>query len=362
MGLELLEELFLGLAHVPAGFLEKHLPAAPGQHDEGHDAGEQQREPAAFEKFQRIGREENQIDQQEESVDRRDQHWIVAPLQGDQRGQQGRNGHQERHRNAIGAGERVRGLEGKHRCDRRDCKQPVHRRHIDLSDRRACRVPDLHARQEVELHRLLRQGICAGNDRLRCDDCGERREDDERVMRPIRRELIERIVNRARIGEQQCALAEIVQCQGRQNDREPGNADWDPTEMAEIGIHGLTAGYRQEGGAEHEEADVEPSRQALRQNIFESREWIHRREDLRRFKDALDPKHRKRQKPEQHDRAKDFANESCAAALDGKQPDQHDDGDRNDVRGELRRIDLHAFDGAQHRYRRRDCAIARRVG
>ena len=72
----------------------------------------------------------------------------------------------------------------------------------------------MHARQETELDRLLRQGEHAGDDGLRRDHGGQRRERDQRVMYPVRRELVKRIFKRTRIGDEQRGLSEIIEHQG----------------------------------------------------------------------------------------------------------------------------------------------------
>ena len=59
------------------------------------------------------------------------------------------------------------------------------------------------------------------------------------------------------IGDEQRRLPEIVQHQGGQGHREPGQPDRHAAEMAHVGIHRLAAGHGQEGGAEDGEADVE---------------------------------------------------------------------------------------------------------
>jgi hypothetical protein len=94
----------------------------------------------------------------EEAVHRDHDDRRIAPLDGDEGGQQGGDRHQQRHGDAIGAGERVRRAETDHGAQRRRRQQPVGPGHIDLADLVACRVPDVHARQEAQLDRLLGQG------------------------------------------------------------------------------------------------------------------------------------------------------------------------------------------------------------
>lgn len=62
--------------------------------------------------------------------------------------------------------------------------------------------------------------------------------------------------------------------------------------------------------------------------------------------------------PDQHYRAEDIADERRSLALHQEQTDQDHDADRNDGRRELGCVELETFDGAQHRDRRRDDAVA----
>src|SRR5271166_3611968 len=96
-------------------------------------------------------------------------------------------------------------------AERADRQQPVDHRHVDLSALVARGVQYPHARQEAELHRLLRQRIGARDDRLRGDDRRQRGEQHQRVVHPARREQVERVGGVLRVGQQQATLAEIVQ-------------------------------------------------------------------------------------------------------------------------------------------------------
>ena len=70
------------------------------------------------------------------------------------------------------------------------------------------------------------------------------------------------------------------------------------------------------------------------------------------------PSTAERREPDQHDRPEDRADAGRPAALEEEQDDQDDDRDRDDVRLEERRRDFEPFDGAEHRDRRRDHAVA----
>ena len=89
-------EVVLPLPEPGALLREQRIAGPPGQHQERDDAGHQQREPIALDQLGRVGGDKDQLDDQEKSVDRRDQQRVVALLQGDQRRQHGGDRHQRR--------------------------------------------------------------------------------------------------------------------------------------------------------------------------------------------------------------------------------------------------------------------------
>ena len=109
-----LDQILFRLAQVSACTLHQLDAAAPGQHHEGDDGGEQQRKPAALEQLDRIGGEENAVDGEEESVDRDNDERRIAPLDRHQRRQQRGDGHQQRYGDAVGTGEGFGGAEVQH--------------------------------------------------------------------------------------------------------------------------------------------------------------------------------------------------------------------------------------------------------
>ena len=226
--LEQMEELPRRHAQMRACALDELLPLAPGQHHEGHGRGDEKREPAAVEQLGRVRGEEDEIDQEQEAVQQIDEHGPVAPMQGDEGRQDRGDHHVERDRKAVGAGEAARRSEAEDGREGQQGEGPVHERDVDMPALVARRMDDPHPGQEAELDRLLRQGEGPGDHRLRGDDGGERRQDDQRIMRPVRRQMVERALEALGMGQQQGALAEIVQHQGRQNDEEPGHPDRGP--------------------------------------------------------------------------------------------------------------------------------------
>ena len=65
--------------------------------------------------------------------------------------------------------------------------------------------------------------------------------------------MVERIGDRGRIGEQQRALAEVVEQQPGQDEAEPGEPDRQAAEMAHVGVERLGAGDREHDRAERDE-------------------------------------------------------------------------------------------------------------
>src|SRR5207247_6502653 len=121
-----------------------------------------------------------------------------------------------------------------------------------------------------------------------------------------------------------------------------------------VGIDRFTAGYREEGGAENGEADVEVP-------VDQEIEGVNRTdcgEHARRLHDAVDAEQGDHHKPGQHHRPEDIADKARAFFLNDEEPDQDDDRQWHYGGRQRRRIDLQALDRAQNRDRRRDGAVA----
>ena len=347
------DKLFAAQTNLEAHHVHDFLAGAPSEHEKREHERDQQREPAALDELGGGGDEEQKVEREQAAVDRVDEHGIIFTVQGDEGRHQGRDRHQQRHRNAESAGERLGGAEADH-CDQRPGgERPVHERHVDLADLGAGGVHDVHAREEPELDRLLGERIGAGDDRLRRDHGRERGEGNQRVVRPGGGELIERALERAGLHQQQAALAEIIERERGQGDGEPGDADREATEMAHVGVERLAAGHRQERAADHRERQ----RSRVRE-VSERRQRTERREDRGRAHDADDADDADDHEPHQHDRAEDMPDPGGAVALDQEQQDENRDGQRHHDALELRRMDLQPLDGAEHRNRRRDGAVA----
>ena len=85
---------------------------------------------------------------------------------------------------------------------------------------------------------------------------------------------------------------------------------------------------------------------------------IGRGQNAGRARNPAQAEDREHQEPDQHHRTEDAADEGCSLPLDEEENGQDDDRDRHDQRCELRRVELQALDGAQHRNRWRDRAVA----
>ena len=141
-------------------------------------------------------------------------------------------------------------------------------------------------------------------------------------MEPIGSETEKGILQHLRIGQQQRALAKIVQEQSRERDREPCESDWHAPEMPHIRIHGFTAGDGQECRAEHRKGD-----QGWRMHQkCEGGNRTYRCQDLRRQYDAAHAKGSDHDEPREHDRAEDAADEAGSSALNEEKSDQNGDG------------------------------------
>ena len=223
---------------------------------------------------------------------------------------------------------------------------------------------DVEARHEAELHRLLGQGECARDERLRGDDGRDRRERDhrieerwghERVERPVERTLA-RGAEAARIGtarQQERALPEVVEEERGKHDGVPREADRPPAEVSHVRVERLAAGDAQHDRAEDEKA-VEPVHAEKARGVRRHERGEDRglRRDPRRAGggDAHEPHERRR--PEHG------ADVTRPAPLDEKESGEDRDRHRQHPGRERRRRHLESLDGAEDGDRGRDDAVA----
>ena len=148
-------------------------------------------------------------------------------------------------------------------------------------------------------------------------------------------------------------MAEIVHCERRQHEGEPGGLDRLAAEMAEVGVERLRPGHGQEHGAERDQADL-----AVAREEFDAIGRVERQQDSRIGADLKEPGQCDGEEPDHHDRAEKRRHLRRAARLHREQGKQDHNCQRHHVRLEGGRDDLEAFDRGQYRQRRREYRIA----
>ena len=99
-------------------------------------------------------------------------------------GEEGRDREGRGDGDAVGRGQRARGLEADDNQNRADRKQEVHLRNVDLAHFVRGGVLDVEPREVSELDGLPRQREGARDERLRRDDRGGGGDRDERIEEP----------------------------------------------------------------------------------------------------------------------------------------------------------------------------------
>ncbi len=129
------------------------------------------------------------------------------------------------------------------------------------------------------------------------------------------------------IGQEQGALAEVVEHEAGERHAEPTQPDRQAAEMPHVRIHGFPARHRQEGGAEHSEADRRAGVDAGSSTACQGLSAARTPGRPRNAGEAEQPDGRE---PHQHDRAEDAADGLGPAPLHEEQADQDHDGQRHD--------------------------------
>ena len=354
VGPDALEEDVQGHGGLRPPRRQQVAPLHPGRHDDEDERGNRQREPAAFDEFEQIGGEEQQVDKQEKPEQQRRAHRI--PLEyahGVDKRQNGGERHGAGDGDAVGGAEIVRAAETQHQHDHSHQQRQVDARHVDLADLVFRGMADLQPRQITQLHRLARHREGARDHRLRGDHRRASRQHHHRVKRPTRRQQIERVLQRLGRSQQQRALAEIVQHQRRKDEGEPVNLDGTASEMAHVGVKRLDPGNGQDHGTEQDE-----SLERMAEQQPDAVKRVERQQDRRVAQDFEHAQEPDDQKPHHHHRAEQAADQRGAAPLHGEQHEQQGEGDRDDIGVEKRRRHLEAFDGAQHGNGGGDDAVA----
>ena len=172
-------------------------------------------------------------------------------------------------------------------------------------------------------------------------------------QQPAGRHQVERVGDRARILQQQRALAEVVQHQRGQHDHEPAAPDRRAAEVTHVGIQRLAAGHGEEDRREHDESGPAVVREELHRV-----QRIDREHDIGLGDDPAHAEQRKRDEPDERDRTEHPAHRAGAASLHEEQrgQDEHRPGQHEVL--QPRRRDGETFHRAEHGDRGSDEAVA----
>ena len=188
---------------------------------------------------------------------------------------------------------------------------------------------------------------------LRGDDGRAGREHDQRQERPAGREQVERILDRGRVVDDQCALAEIVEHERGQHEEEPRAPNRGRAEMAHVGIERLGARDRQHDCTKREECGKRIAGQKS-----ERVGRIEGRQDRRVACNLHRSEQRQHREPQANHRTEQNADAGGPVPLDREQPDEDCERERNHERLERGRHHFEPLDCGEHRNRRRDHAVA----
>src|SRR5450759_414140 len=214
-------------------------------------------------------------------------------------------------------------------------------------------MDDLHSRTVAELHGLLRERECAGDESLRRDDRGDRRERDQRILERAGRQQEERIDRARRFPQDQRALPEVARQQPRQHQEEPGEADRPLAEVSHVGVERLRSRDGQDNGAEENESGV-----SMPSEEFQTVQRIRRSENLRAQQNLGQSESPDRHEPNDHHGPEYPPDLGGAVLLEEEKPSEYRDGEGEYQVLRLRSHHFQTCHGAQHRDRRRDHAIA----
>ena len=188
--------------------------ALPRRHHNKHHQTQRQRQPAAGDNLVEVRRKQRHVDAEEANQDQPHEELIPVPVTvrhggGENRGQHHRSGYRDtvRRRQITGV------LKADDNNHHREIEQPVDEGNVDLARLHLRGMDNAHWGEITQTHGLTRQGEYAGNDSLRGNDRRQRRQDQHRNQRPVRRQQEERVFNRFRVCKQQRALTEVIQHQ-----------------------------------------------------------------------------------------------------------------------------------------------------
>ncbi len=334
---------------------DRHAPDLPRVHDREDARADRQRKPSAFANLPTVGQEKARIDHQEKTAHRSCVHQRLMPAAPHHKKvRDGRDAHRARDRDAVRRRQIRSRPEKSHRRDRPQRQQCIDERQINLP--RVFRVGVLHhePREIPELDRLARQRIRPGNQRLARDHRRhDRQPGQQRPRRALRRQREERILVRLGVGEDECALPEIIQHQSGKRRAIPCDLDILAAEVPHVRVQRLGPRDRKHHCTE-QRADLPRAVLEQHQTIL----GIERPQHTRMLVNLPDPQCPEHDEPDQHHRSEDIADVPCALVLKPKQHRKNSARQPGHVVRETR-IDRNKTLGrSQHRNRRRDDPVA----
>ena len=197
--------------------------------------------------------------------------------------------------------------------------------------------------QVAQLNHLFGDREGTRDQRLRRNHRGHGGQAHQRHQRPVGGHQEERVFNGLRVGQQQGALAEVIESERGHDHGKPGHPDGFFTKVTHVGVQRLTASDAQHHGAQNNEGGA----------------WVvpHETQCVMRADgpqngrvggNMRDAQQRDAGEPDQRDGPKKLANAAGAAFLHGKQAKQNDQRERNHKTLEGRRHHLQTLHRRQH--------------
>ncbi len=142
-------------------------------------------------------------------------------------------------------------------------------------------MADFYARTVTELHGLARQREHRGNEGLRGNHGGGRRQDYQRQYERRRRNQIERRFGCFGIRQQHRALPEVIEQQARHHEA-PREANRGCAEVSDVRVKRFAARDHKEDGTEHDKAVI-----AILDEERDGMCRVRGREDARRVDESI---------------------------------------------------------------------------
>ena len=209
----------------------------------------------------------------------------------------------------------------------------------------------------MKLHALLRQRERAGDEGLRGDDGGERRDRDDGIEKGTRRQEVERVLDGVGNAQHQGALPEIVEQERGKDKGEPGEADGSATEVPHVRVQRFRPGHDEHDRAEHQKAGSPVIEEEL-----DTVPRAQRAQNRGPANDLEDAERRDRPEPREHDRTEDAAHPRRPVLLKEKEQEEDEQRGRKHVGLKRRCGDLETFSGAEHGDCRRDDTVTVQQG